>query len=234
MAPLPALACRIPVHGCRVWWNLEQLYRLLGMESKHDPGRWLQSGWQRWENFLVEQLRLSSMHLVKKGSSIQGEAKVADSRMISIAALVGLLVRWVSLPCNHGGMSGEDGAKLRAVLECMIKMFAQQPEEEHITIYQDPHCTWQPPAWPSGSSPLLLLIKDGCVQLPALGKLSNGFTFRWLESLRSCGLGLAGPVPLMALMCASIQCSANRDGQCMGALRQLIWWLAAKVDTLEG
>lgn len=90
--------------GCRIWWAIGDLYKIIGMRCKQYPSRWVAALWRRWERFADAQLRLDQNHM--RSSNIKGchqaDGKVLDYASVSTVVLLGLLVRFVAMHRGRG------------------------------------------------------------------------------------------------------------------------------------
>lgn len=98
------LALFRPLCGARLLWCMGDFHKLIGMDCKSYPSRWVASLWKRWEQFAVEVLRLDPIHcrMSNLRRTETSSERVLDFASCSTMVVVGLLLRFVSLHRARG------------------------------------------------------------------------------------------------------------------------------------
>lgn len=237
LASLPVVVACLSQDGVLVWWSLPDVHRSLCLDAqKGCAHRWCEHGWDRWSSFVEKEVQLPTGHLRKKWQGDAAHASLesgglAEFRCASTCALLALLVRWVSLPAERGGLGhASDKAKGGLLLDAMLAKFFNQPLAAW-TVFRDEGCRWQGAAWPVGRRPLDIAFADGAADLRPMVDSRCHLCKSLIATLTKRGIDPTHPIGLKDLL---LNAMAATNGRASSAhfwfVKQLLSWVGRVID----
>lgn len=228
------------VAGSHCLWNIPQIFKSLRLESQRgDASRWTSHGWPVWVK-LVGLVGLPDHHLMKKSLRHLGDEAVgaplassetAEARVCSSLALLALVSKW-ACEGKCGMRSASDKEKIQALLVALVDapFSSGEGQERHLTIFLE-EAAWEPPLVPTGQKPLILVCRQGFLDLGGLSAVADPniravlALFRPLVGDERC-IALRRALPALAADCL--------NPRTVWFFKQLVWGIGFLIDDCFG
>lgn len=224
LVSLQILRHRFANQGCMLWRSLPEVYTAAALQVDNRGAKWVYHSFAAWQRYLSSLGMDAGVYLkrVYTKESVRDSAegallqdRVQEFPCASTAALFALMVRWMSVSTQAGGLKREtDRDKVFVMFEALL--FRLRSARVEIRIADDVDVAWEPPLQPEGEVEFALELSRGEFDIESM-RTSGRPMFM---SLLRAGMGSSAK---MVWVGDALQMLAGCGARACHFFKQLIW-----------
>ncbi len=239
---LPIYKLAWPRGSFHVCWEMQPLYRLLGLTTyKKEPSKWVYTMMPQWEQRLKE-LGLEG-HFLHSNSGLSREQAAVDANKFlpgssaTTLAFVATLVRWAGCSARQGGLrSGHAKSRARSLLDGLVRGCLGKFSLTLSVTLAFEYCWPRPDVTPEFVLRLPVCDK-GLVDvsswaaiaedLDRVGERIHGVLLDWFLMVQE--FVTDDRIPLATFVCET-KCFLDKEWVC--AWKQIVWQVAHRLEVV--